>query len=184
MVDRAAVGKTGTMPSGRPLEHGLDDNNLPVGPPAWPVLAVTASARGGLLWGMVAGVLACRRGAWRRAAGHGVVSAAVGMALGHGLKAIIRRRRPAARSLPARRVVPVEPSSSAFPSSHATTAAAFTVAVALRAPTAGAVVAPLAAVVCYGRVRTRVHWPTDVYGGVAVGAVVGYLTHRGLTGLF
>ncbi|WP_410616700.1 phosphatase PAP2 family protein [Amycolatopsis sp. lyj-109] len=33
---------------------------------------------------------------------------------------------------------------------------------------------------CYSRLRTRAHWPTDVYGGVAIGAVAGGLVHRRL----
>jgi undecaprenyl-diphosphatase len=100
------------------------------------------------------------------------------MAFGHGLKAVVRRPRPAAQNLPAHRSLLEQPKSSAFPSTHATTAAAFTVAVALAAPATGAALAPLAAAVCYSRLRTRAHWPTDVYGGVAIGAVVGGLVHR------
>jgi undecaprenyl-diphosphatase len=103
------------------------------------------------------------------------------MAFGHGVKAVVRRRRPPADRLPAHQALPEQPKSSSFPSTHATTAAAFTTAVALSAPAAGAAIAPLAAAVCYSRLRTRVHWPTDVYGGVALGAVVGGLVHRRLT---
>jgi membrane-associated phospholipid phosphatase len=152
---------------------GLDANALPVTRPMWPVTAVSTLARGGLLWLLVAAALACRRGSWRRAAGRGLAAGGSAMALGHAVKAVIRRRRPPDEELPARRALPEQPTSSAFPSTHATTAAAFTVAVALTAPAAGAAVAPFAAVACYSRVRTRAHWPTDVYGGVAIGAVVG-----------
>jgi membrane-associated phospholipid phosphatase len=151
---------------------GLDANALPVTRPMWPVTAVSTLARGGLLWLLVAAALACRRGSWRRAAGRGLAAGGSAMALGHAVKAVIRRRPPD-EELPARRALPEQPTSSAFPSTHATTAAAFTVAVALTAPAAGAAVAPFAAVACYSRVRTRAHWPTDVYGGVAIGAVVG-----------
>ncbi|MEV6876223.1 phosphatase PAP2 family protein [Amycolatopsis sp. NPDC051128] len=159
-------------------DEGPDDNDLPVTRPAWPVTAVSAVSRGGLLWLVVAGALAARPGPRRRAAGRGLVAGAAGMALGHGVKALVRRRRPPARQLPARQALHDQPSSSAFPSTHATTAAAFTVAVALTAPAAGAAVAPLAAFVCYTRLRTRAHWPTDVYGGVALGAAAGYLVCR------
>lgn len=165
------------MPSELPrrAEDELDDNELPATRPAWPVTTVGFLARGGFLWGLVAAVLARRPGPRRRAAGRGLVAGAAAMALGHGVKALVRRRRPPAGDLPANRALPEKPTSSAFPSTHATTAAAFTVAVALTSPAAGAVVAPLAVVSCYSRVRTRVHWPTDVYGGVVIGAAVGAL---------
>lgn len=170
------------MPSEKPLraEDGPDENDLPVTRPAWPVTALSTLAQGGGLWVVVAGVLAWRPGARRRAAGRGLVAAAAGMAFGHGVKAVVRRRRPSADRLPARRALPEQPKSSSFPSTHASTAAAFTVAVALTAPAAGAAVAPLAAAVCYSRLRTRAHWPTDVYGGIAMGAVAGGLVHRRL----
>ncbi|MDQ7805502.1 phosphatase PAP2 family protein [Amycolatopsis sp. A133] len=168
------------MPSEAPFREGdgPDENDLPVTRPAWPVTTLSALAQGGLLWVVVAGVLAWRPGRRRRAAGRGLVAAAAGMAFGHGMKAVVRRRRPPADSLPAHRALLEKPKSSAFPSTHATTAAAFTVAVALDAPAVGAALAPLAAAVCYSRLRTRAHWPTDVYGGVALGAVAGGVVHR------
>ncbi|WP_103351370.1 phosphatase PAP2 family protein [Amycolatopsis sp. CA-128772] len=158
---------------------GPDENDLAVTRPAWPVTALSTAAQGGVLWGVVAAALAWRPGPRRRAAGRGIVAAAAGMALGHALKAVVRRPRPPAQQLPARRALLEQPKSSAFPSTHATAAAAFTVAVTLTAPATGTAIAPLAAAVCYSRLRTRAHWPTDVYGGVAIGAVVGALVHRG-----
>ncbi|MEQ0559711.1 phosphatase PAP2 family protein [Amycolatopsis sp. NEAU-NG30] len=140
--------------------------------------ALSAAARGGLLWLFVAAWLARRPGDRRRAAGHGLAAGAAGMAFGHVLKAVVRRRRPPADRLPARRALLDQPKSPAFPSTHATTAAAFTVAAALTAPETATVCAPLAAAVCYSRLRTRAHWPTDVYGGVAIGAVTGGWVHR------
>ncbi|RSM49032.1 phosphatase PAP2 family protein [Amycolatopsis balhimycina DSM 5908] len=162
-------------------EDGPDENDLPVSRPAWPVTALSTVAQGGVLWVFVAAVLAWRPGSRRRAAGRGLVAGAAGMASGHAVKAVVRRRRPPAQRLPARQALPEQPKSSSFPSTHATTAAAFTVAVALTAPAAGAVIAPLAAAVCYSRLRTRAHWPTDVYGGAALGAVVGGWVHRRFT---
>ncbi|MDX3194457.1 phosphatase PAP2 family protein [Streptomyces sp. MN03-5084-2B] len=159
---------------------GPDENDLPVTRPAWPVTALSAVAQGGLLWVLVAGVLAWRPGPRRRAAGRGLAAGAAGMAVGHGVKAVVRRPRPPAQNLPAHRALLEQPKSSSFPSTHATTAAAFTTAVALAAPATGAAIGPLAAAVCYSRLRTRAHWPTDVYGGVAIGAVVGGFVHRRL----
>ncbi|WP_173426367.1 phosphatase PAP2 family protein [Amycolatopsis orientalis] len=156
----------------------LDDNELPTSRPHPVLIAVTTAARGGLLWLVVAALLASRRGNSRRAAGRGLVAAGAGMACGHLLSALVRRPCPPARHLPARESLPERPSSSSFPSKHAVTASAFTTAVALRAPKAGAAIAPLAVAVCYGRMRTRVHWPTDVLGGVALGCTVAYLLRR------
>ncbi|MGK3201271.1 phosphatase PAP2 family protein [Amycolatopsis sp. MEPSY49] len=74
--------------------------------------------------------------------------------------------------------MPETPSSPSFPSKHAVTSAAFATAVAVERPATGLWVTPLAAVVCYGRLRTRVHWPSDVYGGVVLGAAVAVVLHR------
>jgi undecaprenyl-diphosphatase len=165
--------------SERPQGAGeRDGNELPVSAPHPIVTAITTAARGGLLWLAVAGFLSLRRGPWRQAAGRGLISAAAAMAAGHAVKKLVHRRRPATDGLPARRALPERPSSSSFPSTHAATAAAFVVGVALRAPAAAAAAAPLAALVCYGRLRTRVHWPTDVYGGAALGAATAFALHR------
>src|SRR5690606_34103883 len=86
---------------------------------------------------------------------------------------------PPARTDPkfARRAVPI-PRSSSFPSGHAASAAAFLTGVALESPTAGAVLAPVAAAVAYSRVHTGVHWPGDVVVGAAVGATVAWSTRH------
>ncbi|MEV6907840.1 phosphatase PAP2 family protein [Amycolatopsis sp. NPDC051071] len=121
---------------------------------------------------------ATRPGDTRRAAGRGLLAAGAGMLSGHLLSALVRRPRPPARGVPARASLPERPTSSSFPSKHAATASAFATAIALRAPRAGAAVAPLAITGCYSRMRTDVHWPTDVYGGVALGVTVAYLLRR------
>ncbi len=100
------------------------------------------------------------------------------MAASHALARLVGRRRPRARDLPARRALPESPSSPSFPSKHAATSVAFATAVAVERPVTGLWVTPLAAVVCYGRLRTRVHWPSDVYGGAVLGAGVAVLLHR------
>jgi len=159
----------------------VDQNDLPTSRPNPVVVAVTTAARGGLLWVLVAGLLALRPG-WRGAAAGGLVAAAKGMVAAHLVAVIVRRRRPRTANLPARRALPAHPDSPSFPSKHATVAAAFVTGVARHAPEAGALVAPLAVVVTYGRVRTRVHWPTDVLGGIAIGVCVSAPVTRGKRG--
>ncbi|MFI9818623.1 phosphatase PAP2 family protein [Saccharothrix variisporea] len=160
-MDRDSLHDSEAMPTSRP--------------PGW-VVAVSLAARGGALWVPVAGVLAGV--GQRRAAVRGLVAAGVALPLGHLLGAVLARRRPPAGRLPARRALPERPDSSSFPSKHAMTAAAFGTAVAADSPRAGAAVAPLVAVVAYSRVRTRVHWPSDVLGGLALGGAVAWAVRR------
>ncbi|XVV07513.1 phosphatase PAP2 family protein [Actinosynnema sp. CA-248983] len=154
-LDRESLRDSDAMPASRP--------------PGW-VVAASLVARGGAVWVPVAGVLA--RLGERPAAVHGLVAAGVALPLGHVLGAVLSRRRPPAARLPARRALPERPDSSSFPSKHAMTAAAFGTAVAVESPRAGIAVAPLVGVVAYSRVRTRVHWPSDVIGGLVLGAAV------------
>jgi undecaprenyl-diphosphatase len=152
---------------------------LPWDPPPWLVIAASTLARGSLLWLLTAAGLALCPGATRRAALRGVTALGVATAASHLLgKALIHRRRPQAWRVPARLVLPENPRSSAMPSSHAASASAFTTAVALEAPAAGVIVAPVALVVVYSRVRARVHWPTDVLAGTALGIMVALASDR------
>ncbi|TVT08777.1 phosphatase PAP2 family protein, partial [Amycolatopsis bartoniae] len=61
---------------------------------------------------------------------------------------------------------------------HASAAAAFTTAAALQAPPLAVLAAPVALAVAYSRVRTRVHWPSDVLAGAVWGALAAYVTSR------
>ncbi len=64
-----------------------------------------------------------------------------------------------------------------FPSGHATVAGAVIVGLALaRRPLATAVATVLGLLVCFGRVYTGMHYPFDVVGGLAVGAVIMLVT--------
>jgi undecaprenyl-diphosphatase len=145
------------------------ENDLPADRPSPVVIAASLTARGGLLWLPVAGLLtAAGKG---RAARRGLLAAVVAMPLGHLLSQVIHRRRPVSH-VPARQALPEHPDSSSFPSKHAVTAAAFGTATALEDRTAGVLVTPLVLLVAYSRLRTRVHWPSDVLGGLAIGALV------------
>jgi undecaprenyl-diphosphatase len=91
----------------------------------------------------------------------------------------VHRCRPNS-TLPARRALPEHPDSSSFPSKHAVTAAAFGTVTAVEDPLAGAFVTPLVLLVAYSRLRTRVHWPTDVIGGLGIGVLIGVAVRAGI----
>jgi membrane-associated phospholipid phosphatase len=113
-------------------------------------------------------------GRCRRAARRGLVAVAGSSALA---KPLVARNRPNFGVLPRWRRLSVPPTSSAFPSGHSVSAAAFVTAVTVEFPAAGAVVAPLAAAWrtpgC-----TRVHWPSDVLGGLVLGSGIALVTRR------
>lgn len=152
--------------------------------PAPPVLtAITTAARGGVLWLAVAAVEAVRPGGDRRLAAESAIAVVVAIGLGHAVKRLAPHRpRPQPPGGRSRVTLPETPKSSAFPSTHAASAAAFATAVLLRDRRLATVVTPVAAAATYARVRTRVHWPTDLAAGTALGAGAAILTHRACTG--
>lgn len=143
---------------------------LPTRRPHPVVIAASVTARGGLLWLPVAGLIALA--GKKKAAKRALTAAAVAMPIGHLISVVVHRRRPQAADMPARKALPEHPDSSSFPSKHAVTAAAFGTATALEDRGAAVFVTPLVLLVAYSRLRTRVHWPTDVLGGLLIGAVV------------
>ncbi|WP_245585753.1 bifunctional phosphatase PAP2/diacylglycerol kinase family protein [Pseudonocardia asaccharolytica] len=141
--------------------------------------SLSTAANHSMLWFTIAGVLAARKGATRKAALRGVV--AIGGASGMAnalLKPLLPRRRPAAAELPAHQTLPNPPTSSSFPSGHAASAAAFATAVAVESPRLGLALAPLAGAVAYSRVHVGVHWSSDVVAGAAVGSAIALATRR------
>jgi undecaprenyl-diphosphatase len=143
---------------------------LPTRRPHPVIIAASVTARGGLLWLPVAGLLALA--GKKKTAKRALMAAAVAMPIGHLISVVVHRPRPQAANMPARKALPEHPDSSSFPSKHAVTAAAFGTATALEDRGAAVFVTPLVLLVAYSRLRTRVHWPTDVLGGLLIGAVV------------
>jgi membrane-associated phospholipid phosphatase len=151
-------------------EDSLHDSEaLPAERPNPIVIAASVTARGGALWLPVAGLRALA--GKQKAATRALTAAAVAMPVGHLVSLIVHRRRPEAATMPARRALPEHPDSSSFPSKHAVTAAAFGTATALEDRGAAVFVTPVVLLVAYSRLRTRVHWPTDVLGGLLIGVL-------------
>lgn len=140
---------------------------------------LSTAANHSFLWAASAGLLAARPGPTRRGAVRGLLAVAGASAVANGvLKPLLPRTRPGFERTPLVRRLLSPPESSSFPSGHSASAAAFVVGVSLESPLAGALVAPLAAAVCYSRVHTGVHWPSDVVAGAALGAGIALSTRR------
>jgi undecaprenyl-diphosphatase len=145
---------------------------VPDGPPPGWLLTLSTAANGSRLWLGIAAVMALRPGAVRRAAVDGVVAIGLAAGITQIVNRLVDRPRPPA-DLPARRALARQPVTPSFPSSHTAVAAAFTTAVARRCPRLAVALAPVAATLAYGRIRLRVHWPTDVAAGALLGVSAG-----------
>ncbi len=143
---------------------------LPARAPHPVVTAVTTAGRGGAVWLGLCLAEAVRRGGDRRLARRAAAAVVLALGIGQGVKRVVpTRARPEPPGGPARRDLPERPESSSFPSAHAATAAAFMTVVLVRDRRAALAIAPTALTAVYGRLRTRVHWPTDVLAGAAIG---------------
>jgi membrane-associated phospholipid phosphatase len=152
---------------------------LPPRPPHPVVTAVTTAGRGGAPWLLLCIAEAARPHGDRQFA-RGAATA-VGVALGASqlVKRVVPfRARPEPPGGSARRELPERPESSSFPSAHAATAAAFITVAFARERRVALAVAPVTLAVIYGRLRTRVHWPTDLVAGMVIGFVAAVTTHR------
>lgn len=139
--------------------------------------ALTHSADHGLLWFAVAGVLAVT--GQRRAAVRALTSLALASTVANiPAKHAARRTRPLLTPVPLPRQLLRQPTTSSFPSGHSASAAAFALGVALEQPRLAAPVGLLASGVAYGRVHTGVHYPGDVFAGIALGSACALAVKR------
>ncbi len=123
----------------------------------------------GLIWVLLAGVKARRRGPDRRRAVVALGTAGFSsLIVSRMVKAAVERQRPDEHLTAAVRA----PTSSSFPSGH--TLAAFCTAFVLGDTDTGtAASVGFAAAVAASRVHLRAHHPTDVIGGAMIGSVLG-----------
>lgn len=132
---------------------------------------LTYVGTGGTLWVALALLLAWRtRGPLLPT---GLLAAAVvwgADAVASALKVVTHRARPFS-SIPNISVLIAHPSSGSFPSAHATTAFAGAVLLGFLRPRWRLIFAALAILIAFSRVYLGVHYPTDVLGGAAIGAV-------------
>ena len=123
----------------------------------------------GLIWVVLAGVKARRRGPERRRAVVALATAGFSsLIVSRVVKKAVERQRPDDHLAATVRT----PSSSSFPSGH--TLAAFCTAFVLGDSDAGtAANVGFATAVAASRVHLRAHHPTDVLGGAVIGSVLG-----------
>lgn len=108
----------------------------------------------------------------RRTAVAAGLSAALGLLVGKIITEFYARARPFVAHPRADHLFIAHAPDASFPSDHATAAIAIAVAILLRGQRAwGWVALVFAVILMYGRVALGLHYPTDVLGGAAIGAL-------------
>ena len=115
-----------------------------------------------------------RRAAWRGLGSVAAASAAANV-IGKGLAVPAPSR---CLGVPVLRRLRRAPQTSSFPSGHAASAAAFATGAAIEMPSLAGPAIALASAVGASRVATRMHYPSDVLAGTAIGAAAGLATLR------
>jgi undecaprenyl-diphosphatase len=144
------------------------------------LLLLGRAADGGKLWLAVAAALGVSGGRFRRrAALRGLLAAAAASAVANGpVKLAVRRRRPARGRLTSRLPGFPKPTTPSFPSAHAAAGLAFAAGAAQEVPVLAGPLTGLAGAVCYSRVRTGAHHPSDVAAGAVIGGAAALVTRR------
>lgn len=126
------------------------------------------------LWQVINVVLAIAGAhTWRWAGFFAACIAAESLLVNQGVKRLFRRRRPAPLESPAHRLR--TPRTSSFPSGHASAATVAAVLLIAEHRAWWPAWVALSATVAISRPFVRVHYASDILGGVAVGLVLGAL---------
>jgi undecaprenyl-diphosphatase len=94
-----------------------------------------------------------------------------------GIKALVGRDRPPLRYPEPKTLVPT-PHDASFPSGHAATSFAAATMLAFAFPRLAPAFLVLAAAVGFSRIYVGVHYPLDVLGGAALGALIAIALRR------